>query len=200
MRRPCIDSRAVTLTAVRPELTCLAPETVIVKMQRRQWDFESRVSEGGWYWARFRRWTWCDVPLGSPVSFGFSTKTGSGDDVTAMRACVHRAAELCLRVEEMFVDDLPSNPDIHGLIRPEPDCIADSWRQWRAKHEHLELDEIQRRQREQRILVGEFLFERHGFFHLIVGGRELLLTDEALEKLASHIELVWAKRRGDIAL
>lgn len=200
MQPPCLDTRTITLAAVRPELACLAPEAVIVEMQRRQWDFESRVSEGGWYWARFRRWTWCDVPVGSPVGFGFSTKMGSEDDVAAMRACVHRAAELCLRVEETFVDDLPANPNIYGLIKPEPDCIADSWRQWRAKHAQPGFDEMQRLQREQRVLQGEFLFERHGFFHLIVDRREILLTDEALQKLASQIEHVWAKRRGEIAI
>lgn len=197
---PCLDSRTITLAAVRPELALCAPETVLVGMQRRGWDFESRLSEGGWYWARFRRWTWGGVPLGSTVGYGFSVKTGTDDDVSAMRACILRAAELCLRVEEIFVDDLPANPDIHGLIKPEPDCIADGWRRWRATHDTLDLDATRRQQREQRLLAGDFLFERHGFFHLIVDGRELLMTEDLLRKLETQIQRVWAKRRGEIAL
>lgn len=194
---PCLMTGAITRAVVRHALASLSTEALALHMQPLGWNFESRLREKGWYCARFETWDWLGVPCGAPVSFGFSTQE---PDLDAMIWCARRAAELCLQVAERFTDNLPANPDIYGRVRPQPACIEASWRQARDKFADPDYQTWRDEQRAARVLRNEFLFEQHGHFHLIVDGRETLMSESLLKKLERQIQRVWAKRRGEIAL
>ncbi len=52
----------------------------------------------------------------------------------------------------------------------------------------------------ERRLRGEFLTERHGYFHLRVDDRETLFTEAMLDSLEGQLRKVRAQQAGEIAL
>jgi hypothetical protein len=170
-------------------------------LQRPLFDVVDYMAERGWninltlpsqesrgFVSFVKREPWHDRPtLASRCSWGYALE--GSDEVTIDRTA-QRSAELCLQIYAAFPDDIPSNPNIHGVISADP--IANQ-----ARYKAITYDAFVERHQDKALMrVPTY---RDETLCITAHNQHLYLSHEDIEVFRSDIEALRAALDGRTA-
>jgi hypothetical protein len=210
MTSPSLDSRRIDRSSVRMDLRELGTMGIAMHMRNlgwgmtvETWDVEKEPVR---FSVRFSRYDW-HGHVCSGLGYGFSSPdlrdASPLEAEQEMAWTVRRSAELCLTVWDVFPEDLPGTPNIHGLI--ECSCVNDMWKEGirRGQVNPSELFEAQKRRLNRVFPDGKMhIVEENGFFRFHVGRQHHeahLLTMAEMQSMVEEVDGMRDKLEGKIA-
>ena len=182
----CVKKSDITYDSVRACIKDMRSiDSVIQYMHSLHWNFglSTYVEDSGRMWIGFQKVRdWNDLAiLTSRLKFGFIANIS---DTSNLLVTLKKSAELCLRVQEVFNDCMPANPDYYGRITIDniasnPNYLT-NYIEFNEKHRALELTRVS-------VLENE----KHPFFFSYYN-QNLWLSKESAKKLLESYQRVYS--------
>lgn len=208
-----VHSAEVTRDSLREEIASLPDACeVIAMMAARGWGVSTEIRDyerPRRLLAKFTRWSWCGVPLGVSLGYGFMTPAldalENGMQSFEIDLAIRKAAELALRVEETFIDVLPrASGSQSGVIEPDLPSFQTQFQESLARFRDPSFVASRHDRLDNRVFQdpddGPLLTVDRDFFLMYLKGREILLTDNDIDRLERGIENFRMKKNGKLCM
>ena len=182
----CVKKSDVTYDSVRARIKDMRSiDSVIQYMHSLHWNFglSTYAEDSGRMWIGFQKvrdWNELAI-LTSRLKFGFAENIS---DTSNLLVTLKKSAELCLRVQEVFNDCMPANPDYYGRITIDniasnPNYLT-NYIEFNEKHKALELTRV------------SVLEDEKSPFFFSYYNQNLWLSKESAKKLLESYQRVYS--------